>query len=65
MKGKAAAEDREREIPTPRADPGMRETDDHSMGQAPRGDAQPVEGLDAGVDDEHLKSPSQGVRPER
>jgi hypothetical protein len=65
MKGKPAAEDREREIPAPKADPGMRETDDHVMGQAPRGAAQPVEGLDPGVDDEHLKSPSQGVRPER
>ena len=65
MKGKPAPEDREREIPAPTADPGMRETDDHVMGQAPRGDAQPVEGLDPGVDDEHLKSPSQGVRPER
>ena len=65
MRGKPAAEDREREIPAPKADPGMRETDDHGMGRAPRGDAQPVEGLDPGVDDEHLKSPSQGVRPER
>jgi hypothetical protein len=55
----------EREIERPNLDPGMRETDDHVMGQAPRGTAQPVDGLDPGVDDEHLNSPSQGVRPER
>jgi len=65
MKGKPAAEGREREIPAPKSDPGMRETDDHLMGQAPRGDTQPVDALDPGVDAEHLKSSSQGVRPER
>lgn len=65
MKGKPAPEGREREIPAPNADPGMRETDDHLMGQAPRGDTQPVDDLDPGVDDEHIKSSSQGVRPER
>lgn len=52
MKGKPAPEGREREIPAPKADPGVIEADDHVMGQAPR-------------DDGHLKSPSQGVRPER
>jgi hypothetical protein len=65
MKGKPASEGREREIPAPRSDPGMRETDDHVKGGAPRGDTQPVGDLDRGVDDEHLNSPSQGVRPER
>jgi hypothetical protein len=35
------------------------------MGQAPRGGAQPVDDLDRGVADEHAKSTSQGVRPER
>jgi len=65
MKDKTDSDSREREIPSPKSDPGMRETDDHVMGQAPRGDTQPVSELDAGVDDEHLNSPSQGVRPER
>ena len=68
MKGKPASERperREHDIPTPELDPGMRETDDHVMGQAPRGGAQPVDDLDRGVADEHVKSPSQGVRPER
>jgi hypothetical protein len=65
MKGKPAGEGREREIPTPKLDPGMRGTDDHAMGPAPRGEAQPAEDLDRGVGDEHVKSPSQGVRPER
>lgn len=65
MKGKPASENREREIPAPKADPGMRETDDHVMGRAARGNTQPVDDLDPGVDDEHLGSPSQGVRPER
>ncbi len=65
MKDKRASESREREMPAPKSDPGMRETDDHVMGQAPRGDTQPVGELDPGVDEEHLDSPSQGVRPER
>jgi hypothetical protein len=65
MKGKPASGDREREIPAPKADPGMRETDDHVMSGVPRGDTQPVDDLDPGVDGEHLHSPSQGVRPER
>ena len=65
MKGKPAADRPEREIPTPKLEEGMRETDDHVMGPAPRGGAQPVDELDRGVADEHVKSPSQGVRPER
>ena len=65
MKGKPAPEGGEREIPAPKSDPGMRETDDHVMGGVPRGNTPPVDDLDAGVDDEHLNSPSQGVRPER
>ena len=65
MKGKPAPEGQEREIPAPRTDPGMLDTDDHVMGQAPRSETQPVDDLDPGVDDEHLNSPSQGVRPER
>lgn len=65
MRGKPAPDRREREIPPPTAEPGMRETDDHVMGQAPRGEGQPVDDLDPSVDDDHLSSPSQGVRPER
>ena len=55
----------EHEIPPPKVDPGMGATDDHVMGQAARGEAQPADDLDPGVADEHVKSPSQGVRPER
>jgi hypothetical protein len=65
MKGKPASAGRAREIPAPKSDPGMRETDDHVMGLAPRGDTQPVDDLEPGIDNEHLNSPSQGVRPER
>ncbi len=65
MKGKPPGEGREREIPAPKADPAMQETDDHVMSDAPRGRTQPIVELDPGVDDEHLGSPSQGVRPER
>ena len=65
MKGNPASEGHEREIPAPKFDPGMRETDDHVAGGAPRGDVQPTADLDPAVDDEHLSSPSQGVRPER
>jgi hypothetical protein len=55
---------KEREIPPPKANPGMRETDDHVAGRSPRGVAhQPTDGLDRGVDDEHLSSASQGARP--
>jgi hypothetical protein len=65
MKGKPAADRPQQEIPAPKLDKGMRETDDHVMGHAPGGGAQPVDDLDRGVADEHVKSPSQGVRPER
>ena len=65
MKGKPASASQEREIPAPKSDPGMRETDDHVEGSVPSGATQPVGELDRGVDDEHLKSPSQGARPER
>lgn len=65
MTSKPAAKGKEREIPTAELDPGMRETDDHATGGAPRRGAQPVEDLDRGVGDEHVKSASQGVRPER
>ena len=65
MKGKPASESSEGEIPARKVDRGMRETDDHRMGGAPRGDTQPIDDLHPGVDDEHLNSPSQGVRPER
>jgi hypothetical protein len=65
MKGKPAHDRDEREIPPPKADPGMRETDDHVMGQPRHGKTQAVDDLDLGVGDEHVRSPSQGVRPER
>jgi hypothetical protein len=55
----------ERDIPAPLDHPGLRATDDHTAGPAPRGGHQPTEGLDRGVGDEHLASPSQGVRPEK
>jgi hypothetical protein len=53
----------EREIERPNLDPGMRETDDHVAGSAPQGKGQGGEGLDRGIGDEHVSSPSQGVRP--
>jgi len=65
MKGKPDHDRDEREIPPPKADQGMQETDDHVMGQAPRARTQAVDDLEVGVGDEHVKSPSQGVRPER
>ena len=65
MTGTPADDRDEREIPPPKVDPGKRETDDHVMGRPPTGDAQPADDLDLGVGDEHVKSPSQGVRPER
>ncbi len=52
------------ELPAPKDDPGNRATDDHVAAPAPRGTTQPTEGLDESVADEHLRSPSQGVRPE-
>lgn len=55
----------ERELPPPPDEPGMRDTDDHVARPSPRGPHQPTDTLDPGTDDEHLKSPSQGVRPER
>jgi hypothetical protein len=53
----------EREIPPPKDNPGMRSTDDHVAGTAPRGASQPTSGLDGSASREHLSSPSQGVRP--
>ena len=64
MKGKPG-DGREREIPAPKADPAMHDTDDHVMSEASQKHTQPTDELDPGVDDEHLNSPSQGVRPER
>jgi hypothetical protein len=52
------------ELPAPKDDPGNRATDDHVAAPAPRGNAQPTDDLDPNVADEHLRSPSQGVRPE-
>ncbi|HET9521671.1 MAG TPA: hypothetical protein VFO73_11540 [Candidatus Limnocylindrales bacterium] len=54
---------RERDIPAPKANRGMQETDDHVAATAPRGSHQPAGGLDRGVGDEHVSSPFQGVRP--
>jgi hypothetical protein len=54
----------ERVVPPPKDDPGNRENDDHVMGPTPRGRGQDPGDLDRGVGDEHVSSPSQGVRPE-
>ena len=52
-------------IPPPHKDDGARGVDDHVATPYPRGIGhQPTDKLDPGVDDEHLSSPSQGVRPE-
>jgi hypothetical protein len=54
----------EETIPPPKDEPGARAVDDHVDGRAPAGGTQPTDGLDRGVDDDHINSPSQGVRPE-
>jgi hypothetical protein len=52
-------------ITPPKADQGSQAVDDHVVTPHPRGIGhQPTEALDRGVDDEHLSSPSQGVKPE-
>lgn len=52
------------EIPAPKTDPGARAVDDHVAGRPLGLGHQPTDGLDAGVDDEHVSSPSQGARPD-
>jgi hypothetical protein len=52
------------ELPPPKSDPGFEATDDQLADSVPQGRTQPTNDLDPGVDDEHLRSPSQGVRPE-
>jgi hypothetical protein len=53
------------ELPPPHEPPGSGAVDDHVATPYPRGIGhQPTEGLDTGVGEEHLSSPSQGVRPE-
>lgn len=54
---------RERDIPPPKDDPGMRSTDDHVAGTTPRGASQPMSSLEGSASREHLSSPSQGIRP--
>jgi len=66
--GSGSPEERSRdeiEIPAPKGDPGHRAVDDHVAGEPYGLGHQPTDDLDEGVDDEHLSSPSQGVRPER
>jgi hypothetical protein len=54
------------ELPPPKADRGNQATDDHvAAAPTPRGEAQPSDELGPNVADEHLRSPSQGVRPEK
>jgi hypothetical protein len=57
----------ERSIPARDIDPAgkARGVDDHRVSPLSTGsDHQPTDGLDAGVDDESLASPSQGVQVE-
>ena len=52
-------------IPPPKPNEGGQGVDDHVITPYPRGIGhQPTDALDLGVDDEHLSSPSQGVKPE-
>jgi hypothetical protein len=52
-------------IPPPKPNEGGQGVDDHVVTPYPRGIGhQPTDSLDPGVDDEHLSSPSQGVKPE-
>ena len=53
----------EQVVPPPEAHRGSTATDDHVAGRATRGAGQPTDELDRATDDEHLSSPSQGVRP--
>jgi hypothetical protein len=63
--GEAKTDTPETEIPPPKADDSGEGVDDHVVTPYPRGIGhQPTEALDPGVDDEHLSSPSQGVKPE-
>jgi hypothetical protein len=55
---------RETEVRPPKADHAAQGVDDHGAGSALGLGHQPVDGLDHGVDVEHLSSSSQGVRPE-
>jgi len=58
----------EQTIPPRDIDPSgsARGVDDHTVTPHPTGIGhQPTDELDAGVDTEHLGSPSQGVRPEK
>jgi hypothetical protein len=58
---------REQEIATTDIDPrgSALGVDDHAVTPYPRGVLnQPTDGLDRGVDTEHLASPSQGVKVE-
>lgn len=65
MTGDDTSAKTERTMPPPKDDPGAHAVDDHVAGRDPRGRTQPTEDLDPGIDDEHLRSPSQGVRPEQ
>jgi hypothetical protein len=60
-----AADSPESPIPPPKPNEGAEGVDDHVVTPYPRGIGhQPTESLDPSVDDEHLSSPSQGVKPE-
>ena len=65
MTGDDTSAKTERTIPPRKDDPGSQAVDDHVADQNPRGRTQPTEGLEPGIDDEHLRSPSQGARPEK
>lgn len=52
------------ELPPPKADRGNQATDDHVAAPTPGEEGQPTDELDPNVADEHVRSPSQGVRPE-
>ncbi len=55
----------ETEIPAPSVEPGNRANDDHALGGGGAGlETRPPDGLDPGVGSEHLRSSSQGARPE-
>lgn len=63
--GPAVRETSETELESPGPDRGSDAVDDHVAGRAPSLGHQPTGALDRGVDGEHLRSPSQGVRPTR
>jgi hypothetical protein len=53
------------ELPAPKVNRGATAVDDHVAHEPTGHGHQPDDDLDEGVDADHLRSPSEGVRPSR